>query len=495
MIIKEYPKPLIVASVTALPLFISLSAGAADLAALQELGERVFWDNISDPPRMACATCHDPRAGWTGSQSQTNRTQVAITGANPHTIGNRKPPSNAYASFSPPFGPTTAFTPTGVGGGVFWDGRAGGNLPQEPNNDPNKIGDEVFIVNGVLNTDLKNAYGLFRGPTAIQALGPFTNPVEQNQADRTGVCRHIQSSQYAELFERAWTVPVICNDIDVDVNYKRIAVALAAFQATGKVNSFSAKRDKALAAEADKKFPLNGLTKEENLGHDLFYTFNIALPGLPPLVGGPLADPNNPENTRAGNCIACHNSGESIANLFRPGAPAPSDGTEPHQLYTDFSYHNIGTPANPEIGQFDPANPDDGLSDTTSNANHAGHWKTPTLRNVDLRPNAPFVKAYAHNGFFKSLKGIMHFYNTATAQPNCDPALGVDTEAEALANNCWPVPEHPAGAAIGTPANPGFIGNLGLTEAEENAIVAYMKTFTDTKIPTKPKPFTPARGK
>ncbi|WP_222863508.1 cytochrome-c peroxidase, partial [Nitrosomonas communis] len=73
---------------------------------------------------MACVTCHDPRAGWTGPHSQTNLTQVAITGANPHTIGNRKPPASAYASFIPPFQEGVVGPPSGVLGGAFWDGRA-----------------------------------------------------------------------------------------------------------------------------------------------------------------------------------------------------------------------------------------------------------------------------------------------------------------------------------------------------------------------------------
>src|SRR6266568_1787444 len=34
----------------------------------------------------------------------------------------------------------------------------------------------------------------------------------------------------------------------------------------------------------------------------------------------------------------------------------------------------------------------------------AGKYKTPTLRNVDKRPCADFVKAYMHNGYLKSLK-------------------------------------------------------------------------------------------
>ena len=38
--------------------------------------------------------------------------------------------------------------------------------------------------------------------------------------------------------------------------------------------------------------------------------------------------------------------------------------------------------------------------------------KVPTLRNVDKRPSPGFVKAFGYNGYFKSLKEIVHFYNT-----------------------------------------------------------------------------------
>ena len=41
----------------------------------------------------------------------------------------------------------------------------------------------------------------------------------------------------------------------------------------------------------------------------------------------------------------------------------------------------------------------------------------PTLRNVDKRPRPDFIKAYGHNGYFKSLKEIVHFYNTRDALP------------------------------------------------------------------------------
>jgi len=45
-------------------------------------------------------------------------------------------------------------------------------------------------------------------------------------------------------------------------------------------------------------------------------------------------------------------------------------------------------------------------------ADNNARFQVPTLRNVDKRPDPSFVKAYGHNGYFKSLKEIVHFYNT-----------------------------------------------------------------------------------
>jgi cytochrome c peroxidase len=94
----------------------------------------------------------------------------------------------------------------------------------------------------------------------------------------------------------------------------------------------------------------------------------------------------------------------------------------------------------------------------------------PTLRNVDKRPYAEFVKAYGHNGYFKSLEGIVHFYNTRDVKDVCP---GPYTEAEALAADCWPAPE------VTENVNTVGLGNLGLTPEEEAAIVAFLKTLSD----------------
>ena len=99
-----------------------------------------------------------------------------------------------------------------------------------------------------------------------------------------------------------------------------------------------------------------------------------------------------------------------------------------------------------------------------------GEFKVPTLRNVDLRPSDETVKAYGHNGYFKTLEGIVHFYNTRDVLPACP---GDYTEAQAMAAKCWPAPE------VAENVNTGELGDLSLSAEEEAAIVAFLKTLSD----------------
>ena len=48
-----------------------------------------------------------------------------------------------------------------------------------------------------------------------------------------------------------------------------------------------------------------------------------------------------------------------------------------------------------------------------------GKFQTTTLRNTDKRPRPDFVKAYMHNGYLKSLKEVVHFYNTRDSLGTC----------------------------------------------------------------------------
>ncbi len=102
---------------------------------------------------------------------------------------------------------------------------------------------------------------------------------------------------------------------------------------------------------------------------------------------------------------------------------------------------------------------------------HEGAQKVPTLRNVDLRPYPEFVKAYSHNGYFKTLKGIVHFYNTRDVKPTCDDPF--TSEADAMSQGCWPEPE------VDENVNDAELGNLKLTSGQEDAIVAFLKTLSD----------------
>ena len=97
-----------------------------------------------------------------------------------------------------------------------------------------------------------------------------------------------------------------------------------------------------------------------------------------------------------------------------------------------------------------------------------GKQKVPSLRNVDLRPDKGFVKSYAHNGYFKSLDAIVHFYNTRDVMPTCESIMNPKEGA-----NCWPAAE------VAMNVNTDELGNLGLKPREEEAIVEFLKTLSD----------------
>ena len=88
-----------------------------------------------------------------------------------------------------------------------------------------------------------------------------------------------------------------------------------------------------------------------------------------------------------------------------------------------------------------------------------------------MRPKPDSVKAYMHNGYLK-LKELVHFYDTRDVLPRCkagDPGEKV---------SCWPAPEDSANL------NKRQLGDLGLTNEEEGALVAFLRTLTDGyKVP------------
>jgi cytochrome c peroxidase len=126
------------------------------------------------------------------------------------------------------------------------------------------------------------------------------------------------------------------------------------------------------------------------------------------------------------------------------------------------------------VGDFlrSPRNPDANWAKYADQFD--GKFQTATVRNVDLRPRPDFVKAYGHNGYFKSLKQIVHFYNTRDKFKHCAPG------ARGEKVTCWPAPEVLAN-------EDKTIGNLGLTDREENQIVAFLRTLSDGYVPPRPR--------
>ena len=269
-------------------------------------------------------------------------------------------------------------------------------------------------------------------PAADQAQGPFLNPLEQALPDPAAVVSIVCTSSYQELFRQVWG-PNACES---GAAYDHIALSIAAYEASREVSPFSSKYDAYLAGKAT-------LTTIERDGLALF--------------------------KGKAKCARCH----------------VSTGKAP--LFTDFTYDNLGVPRNPDNPfytelEFNPLGAawiDLGLggflesrSDYAEYAKkNMGKFKVPTLRNVDKRPSSDFVKAYGHNGYFKSLKEIVHFYNTRDLLPTCLPGSAGEKMT------CWPLPE------LALNMNTKEVGNLGLTNAEEEAIVAFLRTLSDGYMP------------
>lgn len=384
---------------------------AALLSPVEELGKRLFFDpGLSDPPGQSCASCHGPEVGFTGPLEELNRNGSVYEGAVSGRFGNRKPPAAAYAGESPVLHMDEEET---FAGGLFWDGRASG--------DP--LGD----------------------PLAEQAMGPFLNPLEMNNADEKAVILKVIESDYADYFEKVWGPGSLDSENDIEGTFEKIARSIAAYERSEEVNPFSSKFDEfwlnvrlsgmrvEIIDETNwKDFSGLGLDESELEGLMLFAT--------------------------KGRCADCH-------------VLTSVEGNPP--LFTDFTYDNLGVPRNPENKFYsmpDEWNPDGEewvdlglgayLEGTEKFAAFAqdnyGKQKVPTLRNVDLSPREGFVKAFMHNGFFTSLKEIVRFYNTRD-----------------VAGEEWPPPE------VEVNVNTEEMGDLGMTPEEEDAIVLFMKTLSD----------------
>jgi cytochrome c peroxidase len=455
--------------------------------AMRILGKLMNYDsNISPFKNEACSSCHMPYAGFSGPIPSVNLTMIAYPGTEHFRAGKRSAQRYTYA---PDF-PVLQYNKTQQAffGGNFWDSRATGYQLQSPD--------------------------------AHQAQGPPVDTQEQGFPDTACIVYRLSQAAYRPLFEQIFgadsfdikwphntedicatpggaarfgsdTQPVKLSPEDrtrSNNDYDHWAQSVAFLERSDDVSPFTSKFDAYLHDPTT--YPL---TADEKAGYDLF--------------------------RGKANCNSCHLDGRSTAPT-----PPPPQGSAPNSmdtgatadtrpLFTCFGSANLGLPLNPRDAFYyqttpDPfgftANPygfgyrDLGLGTflrsgfgTWPNPNSAwtqyapssdGQMQVSTARNVAMTPpscpttEAPgpyFQKEFFHNGYIKSLKQLVHFYNTRDKPGYMYNVTSGHCPAGTTEKvDCWPMPEVSNNEDM-------TIGDLMLTDQEENQIVAFLQTLTD----------------
>ncbi len=233
-----------------------------------------------------------------------------------------------------------------------------------------------------------------------QAMGPLLNHLEMNCSGNEMIHKKILSADYKNLFLSVFG-PASLDD--ADTTCEKLATALEEYQESREVNPFTSKFDYYLRGQTQ-------LSAQELRGLKAF---------------------NNEEKA---NCAACHTS-----------TPDPLTGAV---LFTDFTYDNIGIPANENLRSSN-GKPDLGLGSFLKKTSENGKFKVPTLRNVAI--TAP----YFHNGSITTLEDSIRFYSERDSGKYGAPETKKNLNTEEL-------------------------GNLKLTDQEIADITAFLRTLTDS---------------
>ncbi len=464
------------------------------------LGGLLNFDmNISPFQNTACASCHMPYAAFSGPIPSVNLTMIAYPGSYRYRAAKRTAQRYTYSHTFPVLNFNT--TQQLFFGGNFWDGRATGMKLQAPD--------------------------------AEQAQGPPVDPLEHGFPDIACIAYRLTTASYRPLFELVWgadfdirwpaNTAAICATPNGAKRFNGSAtpIALSATDRTKATNiydhwgqSLSFLERSTDVSPFNSKFDwfLKGtagvtLTADEMAGYQLF--------------------------NGKGNCNSCHVDGRSTLLTSGQTDTGNTAGVQP--LFTCHGFANEGLPLNPRISLFYESKPDffgftpnpDGFQyrdlllgnflrsgpQSFPNPNQPdwlslaptvdGQGQVMTARDVALTPpqcptteagqvdaNGPvpyFQKEFFHNGYIKSLKQLVHFYNTRDSVPNPN---GNTTYAFPVTSGhcppgtvervtCWPQPEVLNNIDMTT-------GALGLTDTEENQIVAFLQTLTDGYNPANP---------
>jgi cytochrome c peroxidase len=447
--------------------------------AIETLGELMAFDkNISVGRNQACGFCHMPYAGFSGPIPSVNLTMVGYPGSIPFLARVRVPQRHTYA----PFFPVLQYNQEQAlfFGGNLWDSRATGYLT--------------------------------RNPTAQQAQQPPVDPKEEGFPDTACVAFRLQQASYRSLFEEIWgegsldidfpagtedicnipggaakfgdnTTPIQLSPTSrthANAVYDDWGRSVSAYEQSTQVSAFSSKFDASLKGQYT-------MTADELAGYNLF--------------------------NGKGNCNSCHVDGRGTT-LQSGQVDTSTTATANPPLFTCFGSANEGIPLNPRVAFYYEDKPDAygftpnpygfafrdlgmgnflrGGFDTLPNPNENwiqyaptvdGQFQVVTVRNVAMTPRqCPtteagtgkpyFQKAFFHNGYIKSLKQLVHFYNTRDTSFAYPVTSGHCPAGTIERVTCWPMKEVPNNLDTTT-------GMLGLTDQEEDQIVAFLETLTD----------------
>ena len=440
------------------------------------LGKLMNYDKtISPNENEACASCHMPYAGFSGPIPSVNLYEIAYPSSTRYRAAKRTAQRYTYSSYFPPLQYDAV---QGLFfGGNFWDSRATGYLT--------------------------------RAPDADQAQFPPVDPDEMDNPDTACIAYKLSLAPYASLFEEIWgagslssitwpaNVAQVCAEPEGDSvfgsnteplelspsdrtlatnDYLHWGASISAFEHSLSVSPFTSKFDAFLKGSYT-------MTSDEAAGYALFNgkgnCNSCHLDGRGTTLSSTQTDTSTAADvTPVFTCFGSANEGlpKNPRVAFYYETTADSFGYTPNPEGYEYTDYGLGSFLDSGFGSA--PNPNASWKPFTSSV--LGQMQVATARDVAMAPpqcpttEAPgpyFQKEFFHNGYIKSLKQLVHFYNTRDVYPyavtsgNC-PAGTVERVT------CWPEPEVPVNVDMTT-------GKLGLTDTEENQIVAFLQTLTD----------------
>src|SRR5882724_5248919 len=450
--------------------------------AIETLGELMNFDrNMSPGKNQACSSCHMPYVAFSGPIPSVNATMIAYPGTVHLRAGKRTAQRYTYS----PFFPVLQYNQDQAlfFGGNFWDSRSTG-----------------FRL---------------RNPDAEQAQHPPVDTQEMGNPDTACIAYKLSQSAYKPLFELVW------GKASLDIRFPRDTERICA--TPGGAASFGGDtapvklkpKDRLRANEAYNHWGESIDAYEQSVQVSAFSSkFDAFVKGKYTMTQAEMAGYNLFKGKA--NCNSCHVDGRGTT--LKPGQTDNSMAATANPLFTCFGSANEGLPLNPGNAFYYQTKPDFfgftpnplgfGYRDlglgtflrsgfgSAPNPNSEwipfaptsdGQFQVATARNVAMTPTqcptteAPgpyFQKEFFHNGYIKSLKQLVHFYNTRdvyafpVTSGHCPP----DTIEKVT---CWPMPEVRNNLDMTT-------GNLAMTDHEENQVVAFLQTLTDGF--TKPYP-------